>query len=449
MDSLAAAVASHMDRARADLAELVTFPSVFGPGGERQPACDAAAEWVAGAFVAAGIADARTVRTSDSSLAVVGHQPGPPGTPTVLLYSHYDVQPSLGEELWSSPPWTLTERDGRWFGRGTADCKGSVIMHLVALRALAGEGGLPCGVTVVVEGSEEFGGGGLEDLVRAEPGLLAADAILIADSGNPEVGVPAVTTSLRGLTVVDVELRALAGDVHSGSFGGAAPDALVALVALLSTLHDDRGDTTVDGIPNDQRWDGATLDPDRFRADAQLVDGAQLVGSGSVADQAWARPSLTITALDATPRARAINAVPAAAAARLALRLPPALDASAAEEALIAHLHRRVPWGVQASIRAVERGDGFASKPDGPAFEALRDALAHGAGRDVMLLGEGGTIPLCAVLRDQYPDAELLLFGVQEPRSRIHAPDESVDPAEIERTALAEARFLRAYACAR
>jgi acetylornithine deacetylase/succinyl-diaminopimelate desuccinylase-like protein len=448
MDSLAAAVGAQMGRARAELTELIAFPSVFEPAAAPVAACDAAAEWVARAFADAGVADARTVRTSDGSLAVVGHQPGPVGTPTVLLYSHYDVQPSLGEERWSSPPWTLTERDGRWYGRGSADCKGNVIMHLAALRALRADGGWPCSIKLVVEGSEEFGGTGLADLVRDEPALLAADAIAIADAGNPQVGRPAITTSLRGLTVVDVELRALAGDVHSGGFGGAAPDPLVALVALLATLHDADGDTTVDGLAGDQRWSGTPFAPERFRADAQLLEGAQIVGSGSVADQVWARPSLTITALDATPRSRAINAVPASAAARLALRLAPEQDAAAATDALVGHLRARIPWGLQATITPVERGDGFAVAPDGPAYEALRSALADGAGGHVELLGEGGTIPLCAVLHGAYPDAEILLFGIEEPGSRIHAPDESVDPREIERTALAEARFLRSYASA-
>jgi acetylornithine deacetylase/succinyl-diaminopimelate desuccinylase-like protein len=223
---------------------------------------------------------------------------------------------------------------------------------------------------------------------------------------------------------------------------------VVALVALLATLHDADGDTTVDGLAGDQRWSGTPFAPERFRADAQLLEGAQIVGSGSVADQVWARPSLTITALDATPRSRAINAVPASAAARLALRLAPEQDAAAATDALVGHLRARIPWGLQATITPVERGDGFAVAPDGPAYEALRSALADGAGGHVELLGEGGTIPLCAVLHGAYPDGEILLFGIEEPGSRIHAPDESVDPREIERTALAEARFLRSYASA-
>lgn len=446
MDSLAAAVASQMDRARADLTELVAFPSVFDPAAGPSAQGDAAGEWVAAAFRDAGIAGARTVRTSDGSLAVVGEQAGPDGsTPTVLLYSHYDVQPPLGEDAWQSPPWTLTERDGRWYGRGTADCKGNVVMHLVALRALAADGGLPCGVKVVCEGSEEFGGSGLADLVPAQPQLLAADAVLVADAGNPRVGVPAITTSLRGMAVVEVRLDALGGAVHSGGFGGAAPDPLAGLIAMLATLHDAAGDTTVDGIPNDQRWPGAQLDADTFRADAQVLDGVDLVGSGSVSDQVWARPSLTVTGIDAPSVAGAINAVQPSAAARLTLRLPPAMDPLAAQRALIDHLRARVPWNLRATITPIETGAGFQAATDGPAFGALRAALGGDA---VALLGEGGAIPLCAVLQAQYPAAEILLFGIEEPRSRIHAPDESVDPREIERTALAEARFLRAYAAA-
>lgn len=450
MDSLAAAVASQMDRARADLSELIAFPSVFDPGAGPTPQGDAAAAWVARAFQEAGIPDAHGVRTSDGSLAVVGHRPGPPGTPTVLLYSHYDVQPPLGEDAWESPVWTLTERDGRWYGRGTADCKGNVVMHLTALRALAqADEELPCGVKVVCEGSEEFGGAGLADLVPSDPPLLAADAVLVADAGNPSVGVPAMTVSLRGMAVVDVRLDALAGAVHSGSFGGAAPDPLAGLIALLASLRDARGDTTIDGIPNDQTWEGATLDADAFRADAQVLDGVQLIGSGSLVDSLWARPSVTVTGIDVPHVADAVNAVQASAGARITLRLPPAMDPLAAQVALIEHLRARVPWGLRATISGVETGAGFHAAPDGPAFAALRDALAQGAGGKVALLGEGGAIPLCAVLGRQYPDAEILLFGIEEPLSRIHAPNESVDPRQIASAALAEARFLRAYANAK
>jgi acetylornithine deacetylase/succinyl-diaminopimelate desuccinylase-like protein len=443
MDSLAAAVAAQMDRARAELSELVAFPSVFDPAAGSTPVGDAAGDWVAAAFRDAGIADARTVRTSDGSLAVVGHQPGPAGTPTVLLYSHYDVQPPLGDDEWRSPVWTLTERDGRWYGRGTADCKGNVIMHLAALRALrADDGGLPCGVKVVCEGSEELGGSGLAELVPQQPELLDADAVLVADSGNPRVGEPALTISLRGMAVVDVRLEALGGAVHSGSFGGAAPDPLAGLIAMLATLRDEHGDTTVDGIRSDQRWNGAPLDADRFRADALVLDGVDLIGSGSVSDQVWARPSLTVTGIDVPSVAGAVNAVQPSAAARITLRLPPAMDPLAAQQALMDHLRARVPWNLRATITPVETGAGFAAATDGPAFAALREAL----GGAVELLGEGGAIPLCAVLHTVYPDAEILLFGIEEPLSRIHAPNESVDPREIERTALAEARFLRAYA---
>ena len=445
MDPLADAVASLMDRARTDLSALVALPSVFDPQAGPTSVGDTAAAWVADAFVAAGIPDARTVRTSDGSLAVVGHRPGPPGTPTVLLYSHYDVQPSLGDDAWTSSPWTLTERDGRWYGRGTADCKGNVVMHLTALRALAATGGLPCGVKIVVEGSEEFGGAGLQRLVPDQPGLLEADAILVADAGNLAVGQPVLTTSLRGMAVVEVRLHALEGAVHSGSFGGAAPDPLAGLIAMLASLRDAAGDTTIDDLPADQRWDGDPLDPERFRADARVLDGVQLIGSGSVADQVWARPAVTVTGIDVPSVKGAVNAVQASAAARITLRLPPTTDPLVAQAALVEHLRRRVPWGLRAELSALDTGEGFRTATDGPAFAALRAALGHD-GTPVTLQGEGGAIPLCAVLRDQYPDAEILLFGIEEPLSRIHALDESVDPREIERTALAQARFLRDYA---
>ena len=177
-----------------------------------------------------GFADARLEETPDQSLAVVGSRPcGRPDAPTVLLYAHYDVQPPLDDDAWRTPPFELTERDGRWYGRGTADCKGNIVMHLAALRALGSE--VPVNLKLVVEGSEEQGTGGLEAFVVDHPDLLRADAILVCDTGNAAVGRPAATVSLRGMVNVVVRVEALSSEVHSGMFGGAAPDALAALVA--------------------------------------------------------------------------------------------------------------------------------------------------------------------------------------------------------------------------
>src|SRR5262245_1388019 len=253
-----------MGQARSDLAELVAIPSVADPRQYPPEECAKAARWVVDAFAALGFSDARLEETSDGSMAVVGSRPCPDAdTPTVLLYAHYDVQPPLDDDAWRTPPFELTELGGRWHGRGAADCKGNIVMHLTALRALGDD--VPVNLKLVVEGSEEQGTGGLEDFVPKNADLLRADAILVCDTGNAGVGEPAVTVSLRGMVNVVVHVEANTTELHSGMFGGPAPDALAALVAVLGSLRDAEGDTTVQGLDNTQTWAGAPYDPAAFR----------------------------------------------------------------------------------------------------------------------------------------------------------------------------------------
>ena len=447
VDELRPAVAGLMGRARDDLAELVAFQSVADPKQYPPEECDKAAAWVVEAFAEVGFEDVTASVTPDGSKAVHGHVPAPDGAPTVLLYSHYDVQPPLGEDLWSVPIWELTERDGRWYGRGSADCKGNIAMHLTALRALKrANGGFPCGIKLICEGSEEQGTGGLEAFVPENVDLLRADAILVVDTGNFAVGVPTLTSTLRGMTSVDVTLRALASAMHSGMFGGPAPDPLVGMIQMLATLHDARGNTTIDGLDATQTWTGVDYPAEQFRKDANVLDGVELMGDGSAADLLWARPSATVIGIDVPHVIGSSNAIQASAAARVSLRLPPGTTGQAAQDALVAHLQARVPWGLKCEIERVALGDPFVGSMDGPAFEALKAAMEEAYGKPMTTEGQGGSIPLCNVLAETYPDAEIFLMGVEEPKCLIHAPNESVDPSEIEHLALAEALFLENYA---
>jgi acetylornithine deacetylase/succinyl-diaminopimelate desuccinylase-like protein len=445
--TLADTVSSLMGRARDDLAELVAFRSIADPDEAPPEECAKAAQWVVDAFTDAGIQDVRTYTTSDGSDAVAGYTSGPPGTPTVLLYSHYDVQPPLGDDEWTSPVWELTERDGRWYGRGAADCKGNVIMHLTALRALRErDGGFPCGIKIICEGSEEQGTGGLEEFVPPNADLLRADTILVVDVGNFAVGVPTLTTTLRGMSIVDVRLRALSSAVHSGMFGGPAPDPIAGLIAMLASLTDADGNVTVDGVDATQTWPGSGYDPDAFRADATVRDGVGLIGSGSVADHLWARPAVTVLGIDAPRMVGATASIQPTAGARVSLRVPPGMDAEKAQEALVAHLRARVPWNLQCELTPAGVGQPFAGSLDGPGFDALKASMEEAfGGAELITVGEGGSIPLCNVLHQTFPQAEIMLLGVEEPKCLIHAPNESVDPGEIERIALAEALFLQRY----
>jgi acetylornithine deacetylase/succinyl-diaminopimelate desuccinylase-like protein len=445
-DHLRGAVAGLMDRARADLAELVAFKSVADPKQFPPEECENAARWVVDAFTDVGLQDVAMSRTADGSHCVHGYAPGPEGAPTVLLYCHYDVQPPLGEDAWTVPIWELTERDGRWYGRGSADCKGNIAMHLTALRALRQNGGFPCGVKLICEGSEEQGTGGLEAFVPEHAELLRADAILVVDTGNFAVGVPTLTSTLRGMTSVDVKVSGLASAMHSGMFGGPAPDSLVGLIQLLASLHDERGNTTIDGLEATQTWTGVDYPPEQFRKDANVLDGVELMGDGRPADLLWARPSATIIGVDAPHVIGSSAAVQASATARISLRLPPGVSGRQAQDALVAHLQARVPWGLRCEIERVAMGDPFVGSLEGPAFEALKAALEEAFGREMTTEGQGGSIPLCNVLAETFPEAAIFLMGVEEPKCLIHAPNESVDPSEIEHLALAEALFLENYA---
>ncbi|MEV6787801.1 M20/M25/M40 family metallo-hydrolase, partial [Streptomyces sp. NPDC051098] len=300
-DPIAETVASLLPRAKAELTELVAFPSVADPAQFPRSGCEAAANWCADALRSEGFQDVAVLDTPDGTQSVYGYLPGPAGAPTVLLYAHYDVQPPLDLDAWVTPPFELTERDGRWFGRGAADCKGGFIMHLLALRALKANGGVPVNIKVIVEGSEEQGTGGLEQYAEAHPELLSADTIVIGDAGNFRLGLPTVTATLRGMTLVRVQVDTLEGNLHSGQFGGAAPDALAALIRLLDSLRAEDGSTTVDGLAGEATWEGLQYPEAEFRRDAKVLEGVGLIGSGSVADRVWARPAVTVLGIDCPP----------------------------------------------------------------------------------------------------------------------------------------------------
>lgn len=442
-------IASLMPGAIDDLRALVAIPSIADERIVDPAECVRAAEWVRAAFRAEGI-PAELELTPDGSYAVIGHRPAPAGAPTVLLYCHYDVQPILDEHEWLSPPFTLTERAGRLYGRGAADCKGNIVAHLLALRALRGDTAIdspdayPVGVILVAEGSEEQGRASLDQYALAHPALFQkADVILIQDAGNAAFGLPTLSVSLRGAVDVVVRVAALDSSLHSGMFGGAAPDPLAALIHMLATLRDAGGNTTITGVRNDQRWHGVQYAEEAFRGDAGMLPGTQRLGSGTVSDQLCARPVVTVLGIDAPPVVGAVAAIQAKAAAKLNLRVPPGEDTAALRDALIAHLHAVAPWGVTVETEAGELGYPFLSDTSSPSFTLLAEALTDAYdGVQAAQSGEGGSVPLTTTLAQINPDADIMLLGVPDPESRIHSTNESVHPEEIRRIALGEALFL-------
>ncbi len=430
--TLREAVRADAARIRSDLERLVALPSIAFAGHPREP-LDAAAALVTELLRDAGAPSVRAVDVPGEAPSVLAEWPG---SPTVLLYAHYDVQPAPPEG-WDTDPFEPALRDGRLFGRGAADDKSGVVAHLAALRAWGGRP--PVGVKLLIEGSEENGRQKLLEVVDSDPELMRADAMVICDGGNWKLGEPTLCESLRGHGKLTLTLRTLDGALHSGQFGGAAPDALLALVRLLATLHDDEGAVAVEGL-QEHTWPGAELPEADFRRQAGVLDGVALVGSGSVADRLWARHAISVLGLDAPDVADAGNIVIPSARAKVAVRVPPGADPVASMDAVRRHLEARVPWGAELGIEVEPASTPIAL--DGESRAAER-ALETAYGKPVARMGSGGSVPLVAKLRETYPDAAFVLWGAQDSdHAQIHAANESVDLGEIAKIALAEALFL-------
>lgn len=438
-ESVAAAVRPLMRGLTADLVNLSRIPSISEAGFSPEPMHEAHL-LVSDLLRDAGV-NVSQLDLPNTYPIVTGEIPAPPGAPTVLLYGHYDVVPP-GDSKWLSPPFEPTERDGALFGRGTSDSKANVIAHVGALRAHGGKP--PVGIKVVIEGQEEVGSA-FNTYPPLDADRFRCDAMVIADMGSVRPGVPTLTVALRGMAVVTVEVRTLAGPKHSGQYGGAAPDALIALLHGLATLHDAKGDVAVDGLRREP-WTGASYDEREFRALAEIDSGLPLFGTGGLGERLWSGPAITVTGLDALPVDKAVNAVVPQARARINLRVHPGQDAADAQDALVRHLRGLRPFGLQLDVTPGAIGNGFAAGTSGPAYDAARAALSSAWGGETVSVATGGSIPLVNALHEAVPDAEILLLGATDGFSNIHAPNERVLLDEFGKTVLAEADFFREYA---
>ncbi|HEY7225990.1 MAG TPA: dipeptidase [Micromonosporaceae bacterium] len=437
VEDLKAAVAAKLPGVRADLESLVRIPGIAFDGFDHTQV-NHSAEAVA-ELLRQVVPDVRIVAAGGQP-AVIGRRPAPPGAPTVLLYAHHDVQPIGERAAWLTEPFEATERDGRLYGRGVADDKAGVMAHIAALRAFGDE--LPVGVVVFVEGEEEFGSGSLEALLRQHQDEIAADVIVIADSVNWDIGTPGLTTSLRGIVNAFVDVATLDHAVHSGAFGGAVPDALTTLCRLLATLHDDAGDVAVQGLV---RGPASALDyPEkRFREEAGVLEGVSLLGTGRIVERIWTKPSVSVLGIDAPPAGEAPNALVPSARAKLSVRIAPGDDPKNAYEALKAHLERHAPWGAMVSLTLEAAGAPCVIESTGPSYDAARAAFAAAwDGVAPVEIGIGGSIPFIATFQELFPDAAILVTGVEDPDARAHGANESLHLGEFARACLAEALLL-------
>ncbi len=436
LDQLRARLSELMPDIRRGLEALTRIPSVSLDAFD-QAEVERSAEATAALFTAEGF-DAEIVRAGGRP-AVIARKEGPAGAPTVLLYAHHDVQPPGSEELWESSPFEPTERDGRLYGRGAADDKAGIMAHLAAVRAHGDD--LPVTVVVFVEGEEEIGSESLPATLAAYGDRLQADAIVLADSTNWAIGEPALTTTLRGLIRAVVTVSTLSHGIHSGMFGGAVPDALTALIKLLATLHTDDGEVAVTGLAADSASE-LPYDEPRLRAESGLLDGVELIGRGPLLERIWAKPSLTTIGIDAPTVDTASNTLVPSARAKISMRIATSQEPMEAFEILKDFLLDRAPWGAHVEVALDDQGAGFAADATGPMYDAARAAFADAWGHPPVDIGVGGSIPFVAAFAERFPDAALLVTGIEDPDTRAHGANESLHLGEFEKVCLAEAALL-------
>lgn len=443
VEEIQAATKGLMPDVLARHAQLVGIRSIAFPGFPEEPV-HAMAQAVIDMLKDAGASNARLQEIEGGYPAVVAEIAGPEGSPTVLLYAHYDVQPAADDQGWTSDPWTATTKaDGRIYGRGAADDKSGLAMHYGTIAQLAANP--PCNIQVLIEGEEETISH-LEDFVEKNPDRFRFDVAVIADVGPQAVNRPALTTAMRGDVSCTLTVSTLSAPVHSGLFGGAAPDAMTAMIRILAGLHDENGDTVVPGVES-HRWPGADMDEAIYRQGSAILPGVDYLGTGTLSDRVWAKPSVTVIGMDVPNTVEGGNVLIPSVKARLSMRIAPGTDPEAQLEALMSHLRAQTPWNCRVEVARVKAGSNFQADTDAPAIHAAEKALAEVYGTEVEQIGSGGSIPLVASLLTCSPKAAVVLWGAQDTEhARIHASDESVDPGELERMIAAQVLLLNRLA---
>ncbi|NTU72369.1 MAG: M20/M25/M40 family metallo-hydrolase [Coriobacteriia bacterium] len=442
-DEIRASVRAAMPTVIDDLGKLVGHASCAFPGFPAEPVHAARAE-VIRIMKDAGLANAAELDLEGGGYpAVWGDIPGPEGAPTVLLYAHYDVQPAPMEQGWTTDPFVFTKKDdGRYYGRGAADDKSGVAIHAGTLMAF--DGAPPVGVKVIIEGEEETMSH-LEAYVGAHPERFKADVIIVADMGNIECGIPVLTTMLRGHVQCTVQVDTIDHPLHSGVFGGPAPDALMALIRILASLQDDAGNPAVAGAMQFD-WPGADYPEPLYRQMAAMLPGVDVIGDDSIATKLWSKPVISVIGIDAPSVAEAGNVLIPSARAKVAMRIAPGADPRHELDLLEAHLRAAAPWNVKIDVQDVKASDAFKAPTGGPGMAAAQSALAEAYGTDVSQVGSGGSIPLLETLMKASPGAEFILWGAEDAPANIHGANESVHPDEIERMIVAQVLLMERLA---
>ncbi|MBD8727857.1 dipeptidase [Frigoribacterium sp. CFBP 13707] len=449
VSELAEAVQGGLPRTIADLSSLVRIPSVSWDAYDPSHVA-ASADAVAELVRSTGLFD--EVRVSSAPIgdsgttgqpAVLARRAAREGKPTVLLYAHHDVQPQGDDADWETPPFEPTLKGDRLYGRGASDDKAGVMTHVAALRAVHEVLGddLGVGVALFIEGEEEFGSRSFADFLRQHHDDLEADVIVVADSDNWSTTVPAITVGLRGNVTFRLTVRTLAHASHSGMLGGAVPDAMMAMVRLLGTFHDEVGSVAVAGLES-RDADHPEQTEETLREESGLLDGVAPIGTGPLLSRVWSQPSITVTGIDAPSVANASNTLLPEVSVRVSARIAPGQTANSAYEALEAHVLAHAPFGAHVEVTDVDKGDPFLVDTTGWAIADATVAMTEGWGEAPLQTGIGGSIPFIADLVRTFPAAQILVTGVEDPDTRAHSPNESQHLGVLHRAVLSEAILL-------
>jgi acetylornithine deacetylase/succinyl-diaminopimelate desuccinylase-like protein len=442
------AVHAGLPAALSDLGGLVRIPSVSWDGFDAAHVLDSA-NAVRELLEATGVFDTVEIAQApiDSTLlgqpAVLGRRAARNGKPTILLYAHHDVQPPGSADDWESAPFEPTVRGDRLYGRGAADDKAGVMAHVAAIRAFTTVFGDDFGLGLVafIEGEEEFGSRSFANFLVEHRETLAADVIVIADSDNWDTVTPSLTVALRGNVAFKLTISTLAHASHSGMFGGAAPDAMLATIQLLATLHAPDGSVAVDGLTATDASAPDYLEA-TFARDAALLDGVDLIGRGPLLSRLWHQPAITVTGIDAPSVAHASNTLVPSVTVKISARIAPGQDAASAFAAIETHLRAQAVFGAHLEFSDVDLGNPFLVDTTGWAVELAMDAMRDAWGTEPVQTGIGGTIPFISELAEVFPEAQILVTGVEDPDTRAHSPNESLHLGLFQRAILTEAVLL-------
>jgi acetylornithine deacetylase/succinyl-diaminopimelate desuccinylase-like protein len=441
-------VEQNMPASISDLTDLVRIPSVSWEAFDRSfvaQSADAVASLLdgTGAFDEVVVSQAETPEGALGQPAVLATRAAKNGRPTVLLYAHHDVQPPGDDADWQSAPYEPTIRGDRLYGRGASDDKAGVVSHVASVRALveATNNEFDLGLVVFIEGEEEFGSRSFSAFLEKHRDALEADVIVVADSDNWNIDTPALTVSLRGNVTFKLTVRTLEHASHSGMFGGAAPDAMLAAVRLLASLHGEDGSVAVEGLIGTE---GETPEyPEaQLAEEAGFLDGVRSIGHGAILSRLWSQPAITVTGIDAPSVANASNTLLPQVAVRVSSRIAPGQAAEDAFAAIQKHLLAHAPFGASIDITDVDLGDAFLVDTSGWAVREAKAAMKDGWGVDAVDTGIGGSIPFISDLARVFPSAQILVTGVEDPDTRAHSPNESQHLGVFKRAILSEALLL-------